>query len=66
MDKRLRKLKKVLSGVVETIARECEPVNDQNAKKWQMERKYDMSILENIYILGCGDWRDAHRLGEMG
>ena len=66
MENKLRKLKKVLSGVVETIARECEPVNDQNGKKWPLERKYDMSILENIYILGCEDWRDADRLGEMG
>jgi hypothetical protein len=30
---KLRKLKEVLSRVVETIARECEPVNDQNSKK---------------------------------
>jgi hypothetical protein len=33
IEKKLRKLKNVLSRVIETIARECEAVNGQNSKK---------------------------------
>jgi hypothetical protein len=66
IEKKVGKLKKVLSGVVETIAREYGTVNDENAKKWRFDRKYDMSILENLYIPGRIDWLSAHLLGGMG
>jgi hypothetical protein len=47
----LGEAKRAFSGAIETISSECETVNWVRWKKdGVFERKYDMSILGNIYI----------------
>jgi hypothetical protein len=41
----------VVSGAIENIPIGNTPVNEENRKIIKFERKYDMSILGNIYIL---------------
>jgi hypothetical protein len=46
----LGKLKGAISGATETISSRSKPVNGESTKKVAFERKYDISILGNIYI----------------
>jgi hypothetical protein len=53
----------VVSGAIEKIPIEITHVNGENRKMNKFERKYDMSILGNIYILAFWTcWRPMDNL----